>query len=128
MLLAAISIGTGFEYRPTQPHIIGLMIGLCIIHAMINSLSTAWLNKISGTYAFFHIGVLIAAAAALLALQHEKNDASYVFTNLEPLSGWNPPGFSFFFGCLSAAWIMTNCDGVGQYVPYLPRYLPGSPI
>ncbi|KAL1842995.1 hypothetical protein VTJ49DRAFT_3472 [Mycothermus thermophilus] len=114
MLLAAISIGTGFQYQPTQAHIIAVMIGLCIIHAMINSLSTAWLNKISGTYAFFHIGVLIAAVAALLALQHTKNDSSYVFANLEPLSGWTPPGFSFFFGCLSAAWIMTNCDGVGH--------------
>lgn len=90
------------------------MAALCVIHAMINSLSTAWLNKISSTYAVVHIGVLMAAAAALLALQKEKHDAEYVFTHLEPLSGWTPPGFSFFFGCLSAAWIMTNCDGVGQ--------------
>jgi len=117
MLLSAVCIGTGFQYRPTQAHITGVMAGLCVIHALINSLSTAWLNKISGTYAFFHIGVLIAAAATLLALQGDKHDTNYVFTNLEPLSGWTPPGFSFFFGCLSAAWIMTNCDGVGQYVP-----------
>lgn len=114
MLLSAVCIGTGFAYRPTQAHITGVMAGLCVIHALINSLSTAWLNKISSTYAVFHIGVLIAAAAALLALQEEKHDAQYVFTNLEPLSGWTPPGFSFFFGCLSAAWIMTNCDGVGH--------------
>ncbi|GAB1316868.1 polyamine transporter tpo5 [Madurella fahalii] len=114
MLLSAVSIGTGFSYQPTQGHITGVMAALCMIHALVNSLSTAWLNKISSTYAVFHIGVLIAAAAALLALQREKHDAAYVFTNLEPLSGWTPPGFSFFFGCLSAAWIMTNCDGVGH--------------
>ncbi|KAK0740477.1 amino acid permease [Schizothecium vesticola] len=114
MILSAVCIGTGFRYRPTQAHITGVMAGLCVIHALVNSLSTAWLNKISGTYAVFHIGILIAAAATLLALQGEKHDTKYVFTNLEPLSGWTPPGFSFFFGCLSAAWIMTNCDGVGH--------------
>jgi amino acid transporter len=115
MLLAAVSIGTGFHYRPTQGHITGVMAALCVVHALINSLPTAWLNKISSTYAIFHIAVLIAAAAALLALQGEKHTAAYVFTHFEPHSGWTPPGFSFFFGCLSAAWIMTNCDGVGQY-------------
>ena len=120
MLLSAISIGTNFAYRPTQAHITGIMAALCVVHGLINSLSTAWLNRISSTYAVFHIGVLIAAAAALLAMRADKHDAAYVFTNLEPLSGWTPPGFSFFFGCLSAAWIMTNCDGVGQYVSF-PR-------
>ncbi|KAL2015764.1 hypothetical protein VTK56DRAFT_4855 [Thermocarpiscus australiensis] len=114
MLLSAVSIGTNFRYAPTQGHITAVMAALCVIHAMINSLSTAWLNKISSTYAVFHIAVLIAAAVSLLVLQKEKHDAEYVFTNLEPESGWTPPGFSFFFGCLSAAWIMTNCDGVGH--------------
>ncbi|KAL2259714.1 hypothetical protein VTK26DRAFT_6505 [Humicola hyalothermophila] len=114
MLLSAVSIGTGFDYQPTQGHITGVMAALCVVHAMVNSLSTAWLNKISSTYAFVHIGVLIAAAVALLALQKDKHDAEYVFTDFEPLSGWSPPSFSFFFGCLSAAWIMTNCDGVGH--------------
>jgi amino acid transporter len=114
MLLSAISIGSGFQYKPTQGHITGVMATLCVIHGLINSLSTAWLNKISSTYAVFHIAVLLAAAVALLALEKEKHSANYVFTELNPQSGWTPPGFSFFFGCLSAAWIMTNCDGVGQ--------------
>jgi hypothetical protein len=47
-------------------------------------------------------------------MQKDKHTAEYVFTELEPMSGWDPPGFSFLFGCLSAAWIMTNCDGVAQ--------------
>ena len=114
MLLSAVSIGSNFTYRPTQGHITGVMAALCVIHGMINSLSTAWLNKISSSYAVFHIAVLAAAAVTLLALTKEKHSADYVFTELVPESGWTPPGFSFFFGCLSAAWIMTNCDGVGQ--------------
>lgn len=112
--MAVISIGTGFRYQPTQGHITGVMVALCLSHALINSLSTAWLNKISSTYAAFHISVLLAAIIALLVLQKDKHTAEYVFTDLEPQNGWSPRGFSFFFGCLSASWIMTNCDGVGR--------------
>jgi amino acid transporter len=114
MLLSAISIATDFRYAPTQGHVIALMAALTVIHAMINSLSTAWLNRLSSTYAVFHIGVLLAASITLLVMQKEKHTSEYVFTKLESHSGWSPPGFSFLFGSLSAAWIMTNCDGVTQ--------------
>lgn len=104
MLLACVSIGSDFVYAPTQGHIIGTMAALTVVHASINSLSTYWLNHITKTYAVFHIGVLIAACIALVVLQGDKHDASYVFTNVEPQSGWTPPGFSFLFGFLSASW------------------------
>jgi amino acid transporter len=121
MLLSAISISTNFSYTPTQGHIIGVMAALTIIHGGINSLSTAWLNRLSSTYAIFHIAVLLAASIALLVLQKDKHTAEYVFTDIQPESGWSPPGFSFLFGSLGAAWIMTNCDGVAQY-EYLSSY------
>lgn len=114
MLLSAVSIGTNFAYQPTQGHVVGVMTGLCIIHATINSLSTTWLNRLTKGYAVFHIGTLLAACVALLVLQKDKHDATYVFTNFSPTSGWSPPGFSFLFGCLSPAWIMTNCDATAQ--------------
>lgn len=114
MLLSAISIGSGFTYTPTQGHVIGVMAAITIIHALINSLSTAWLNRLSSMYAVFHISILLAASISLLVLQKGKHTAKYVFTNVEPESGWSPPGFSFLFGCLSAAWTMTNCDATAQ--------------
>jgi hypothetical protein len=80
------------------------MAALSIFHAGINSMSTAWLNHFAKTYAVFHIGVLVSACIALLVMQKEKNSASYVFTHVEPQSGWSPPGFSFLFGFLSVAW------------------------
>ena len=110
MLLAAVSIGSDFTYFPTQGHIIGVMAALTIFHAIINSAPTAWLNHLAKTYAVFHIGVLVAACIALLVMQKDKHSAEYVFTNVEPLSGWSPPGFSFLFGFLSAAWTLTDYD------------------
>lgn len=114
MLLSAISIATGFRYHPTQVHTILTMAGLCIAHGVLNSMSTRWLNKLSGTYAIFHVAALLGAAVVLIAMDQNKHTPEYVFTHLEPQSGWSPPAFSFWFGCLSVSWIIANCDGVGR--------------
>lgn len=80
------------------------MAALSVFHALVNCLNTAWLSKIASTYAVIHIAVLFSCCVALLVLQKDKNSASYVFTEVNPDSGWNPPGFSFLFGFLSVAW------------------------
>lgn len=80
------------------------MAALSVFHALVNCLNTAWLSKIASTYAVIHIAVLFSCCVALLVLQKDKNSASYVFTEVHPDSGWNPPGFSFLFGFLSVAW------------------------
>jgi amino acid transporter len=114
LLLSAVSIGSHFAYQPTQSHVVGVMAALVLVHASINSLSTAWLNRLTKVYAGFHLGNLLAACVALLVLKKDKHDARYAFTNFAPTSGWHPPGFAFLFGCLSPAWIMTNCDATAQ--------------
>ncbi len=114
MLLAAVSIGSDFTYAPTQGHIIAVMAGLSVTHALINSMSTSWLNRFAKTYAIFHIGVLVAACIALLVMQKDKHTAKYAFTDVNPISGWSPPGFSFLFGFLSVAWTMTDYDATAH--------------
>jgi len=88
------------------------MAALCVLHGLINSLSTAWLNHFAKTYAVIHIAVLFSACVALLVLQKDKHSAEYVFTNVEPATGWSPPGFSFLFGFLSVAWTMTGAASI----------------
>lgn len=114
MFLAAISIGTDFSYSPTQGHIIGVMAALSIIHALVNCLNTAWLAKIARSYAVIHIAVLFACCVTLLVMQKNKNTAEYVFTDVQPDSGWEPRGFSFLFGFLSVAWTMTDYDAAAH--------------
>lgn len=114
MLLAAVSIGSDFTYSPTQGHIIGVMAALSIMHAAVNCLNTAWLAKIARTYAVIHIIVLFACCVTLLVLQKDKNSAKFVFADVQPDSGWSPPGFSFLFGFLSVAWTMTDYDAAAH--------------
>lgn len=107
MLLAIVSIAKDATYYPTQGHVIGVMAALTIVHASINTLSTAWLNRLTRTYAVFHIAILIAACITLLVMQKDKHSAEYAFTHVEAQTGWTP-GFSFLFGSLAPNWAMTG--------------------
>lgn len=114
MLLAAVSIGSDFTYYPTQGHVIGVMAAISVLHGAINTLSTAWLHRMASSYAVFHIAILLAVWITLLVMQKEKHTAEYVFTHVEPQSGWEPVGFSFLFGFLSVSWTMTDYDAAAH--------------
>lgn len=110
MLLAAVSIASGFSYVPTALHVFAVMALLTIIHAAINSLPTRWLTRLANGYVVFHMSVLISASIYLLVQTKNKHSIAYAFTNFQPMSGWSPPGFAFLFGCLTPAWTLTNAD------------------
>jgi amino acid permease (GABA permease) len=114
LLLAAVSMGSDFTYFPTQGHTVGCMAALVVLHSFINSLSTKWLERLTKTYVVIHIGVLISACISLLVMQRDKHTSSYVFTNIEPNSGWTPVGFSFLFGFLCVSWTMTDYDATAH--------------
>lgn len=90
---------------------------MTIFHGVINSLSTKWLAKITTTYVVFHGLVIFTCCVALLAMCDTKHSATYVFTQVEGDSGWNPVGWAFLFGFLSVSWTMTDYE----YVYALPK-------
>ena len=116
ILLAAVSIGSNGTYVPTAGHTVGVQAALLIFAGAINSLSTAWLAKITTSYVVFHGLVILTCCIALLALCPDKHSASYVFTTegLIPQSGWAPAGWSFLFGFLSVSWTMTDYDATAH--------------
>ncbi|KAK4167122.1 putative amino-acid permease [Cladorrhinum sp. PSN259] len=114
MLLAAISITSNFSYIPTIHHVIAVMALLTVVHASINTLPTLWLTRLTSGYVVFHISVLVGACVCLLVQTKEKHSLKYAFTDFQPSSGWNPPGFAFLFGCLTPAWIMTSADSTAR--------------
>lgn len=119
MVLAGVSIGADGGYAPTQGHVVAIMAALSVVHAAVNSLSTAWLNRLARWYAVVHVCVLVAACVALLAgsgaaAGGERHSAEYVFGHVESSGGWRPVGFSFLFGFLSVAWTMTDYDATAQ--------------
>jgi amino acid transporter len=115
ILLAAVSMGSdNFSYSPTVGQTVGVMVALTVLCGLVNSLSTYWMEKMTKTYVIFHVLILVSCAIALLAKTENKHDASYVFTNVTPDSGWTPVGFSFLFGFLSVSWTMTDYDATAH--------------
>ena len=113
ILLAAVSMGRDFDWYPTTGATVGTMAALTILSGIINSLPTYWMEKITKTYVIIHFSLLLACAVALLAKTENKNSATYVFTDINAESGWNP-GFSFLFGFLSVSWTMTGYDSTAH--------------
>jgi amino acid permease (GABA permease) len=114
MLLAAVSMGRDFNYTITTNTTIGVMAALTVLTGSVNSLSTYWMEKMTKTYVIFHVLVLVSCSIALLVMTKTKHDAHYVFTDVEPTSGWSPAGFSFLFGFLSVSWTMTDYDATAH--------------
>ncbi|PCG90914.1 Amino acid/polyamine transporter I [Penicillium occitanis (nom. inval.)] len=114
MLLAAVSMGRDFEWVPTTGLTVGVMAALTVLCGVLNSLPTGWMEKMTRSYVIFHLLVLVSCCIALLAKTENKHDAKYVFTNIEPDSGWTPIGFSFLFGFLSVSWTMTDYDATAH--------------
>lgn len=114
MLLAAVSMGSDFNYEVTTNTTVGVMAALTVFSGLVNSMSTYWMEKMTKTYVIFHVAVLLSCCIALLAKTDNKHDAKYVFTDVEPTSGWHPAGFSFLFGFLSVSWTMTDYDATAH--------------
>lgn len=116
ILLAAVSMGSDFNYTPTTGATVGVMAALTAFNGLVNSLPTKWMEKMTKTYVIFHVAILLSCAIALLAKTFPKHDASYVFTHVDnpSPSGWTPIGFSFLFGFLSVSWTMTDYDATAH--------------
>lgn len=93
---------------------VGVMAAIIILHALLNSMTTGAIEKLTRGYVIFHIGVLVSCCIVLLVLCHDKHTTSYVWTNVTPASGWTPVGFSFVFGFLSSSWTMTDYDATAH--------------
>lgn len=114
MLLAAVAIGSDFNYEITTNTTIGVMAALTVLTGFVNSMSTYWMEKMTKTYVIFHVLILVSCSIALLVMTPNKNSPSYVFTNVDSTSGWEPVGFSFMFGFLSVSWTMTDYDATAH--------------
>ena len=114
LLLAAISMGSDFSYRPTARHTVGVMAALTVLDGLINTLPTGWLNKLTKTYVIFHVLVLASCCITLLATTEKRSAKEvFVFEEQDAVTGWTP-SFSFLFGFLSVSWTMTDYDATAH--------------
>ncbi|KAL2037455.1 hypothetical protein N7G274_009735 [Stereocaulon virgatum] len=115
LLLAAVSMAGDFQgYVPTDRQTVGVMAAFTTLHATLNSLNTAALERMTKTYVIFHLAVLFSCCVTLLALCDYKHTSSYTWTTVVNNSGWTPTGWSFIFGFLAASWTMTDYDATAH--------------
>lgn len=107
-------MSTNFSYLPTAGHTVGVMAASTLLHSILNSLKTSYLEKMTKTYVIFHIAVLAACCITLLVMCDNKHDSHYVWTDVTNSSGWTPNGWSFMFGFLGASWVMTDYDATAH--------------
>ena len=124
ILLAAVSMASDFTYSPTSGHTVGVMAALTVVCGLLNSLSTYWMEKMTQNYVIFHVLVLVTCAIALLVKTENKHDAHYVFTDVNPVSGWDSTGpagygFSWLLGFLSVSWTSTLAPTLELYADLL---------
>ena len=89
------------QYEVTDGKLVGLFIGLLVIHGLLNSLATKYLAFITQSFVFVNLGAVFAICVALLVTTDNKNSASYTFGSVINETGWNSNGFAFLLGLLS---------------------------
>ena len=102
------------SYVPTDRQTVGVMAAVTLLHASLNSLNTAALEKITKTYVIFHMAVLLACCITLLVMCDNKHSSHDTWTDVTDSSGWKPVGWSWMFGFLSASWTMTDYDATAH--------------
>lgn len=55
LLLAAVSMGSGFSYSPTNQHTVGVMAALTVVCGLVNSLSTYWMGMCLTCLVLIHL-------------------------------------------------------------------------
>ena len=99
------------EYVATTGQIVGLYVGLLVIHGLLNSMRTRELALTTRAYVFINIGATLVIILTLFitsAMQGDIHTAEYAFTTVNNQSGYSSDGLAFLFGLLSVSWTMTE--------------------
>ncbi|KAK7441808.1 polyamine transporter tpo5 [Stygiomarasmius scandens] len=136
MIWAAVVIGRGGDFEVKEKMVVGLFIGLLVVHGILNSLATRWLARMSSSFVFVNLGATFLIIIVLLATtpRSEMHPASYVFgsgglvnqTGLEGATPWND-GLAFLFGLLSVQWTMTDYDATAHIAEEVKRAAYAAP-
>ncbi|KAG9316271.1 amino acid/polyamine transporter I [Chiua virens] len=110
-IAAAANIGTNGQLVMTNSQSYGIYAVIVLSQAVLCSLGTKVLARLSGVYILCNILLCIVVIIALpIATPREfKNPASYVFGNFTNSSGW-PNVFAFILGLLAPNWTISGYD------------------
>ncbi|KAG9318384.1 APC amino acid permease [Chiua virens] len=131
MILAAVSISTNGTYATTSGRVVGLTIGLLVIHGILNSLRTRYLAHFTIPFMFITLGATFLIIILLLAMtpRSDMHATSYVFGAdglINGTGGWGS-SVSFLLGLLSVEWSLTGYDCTAHICEELHRAAYAAP-
>ncbi|PVG00068.1 amino acid transporter [Serendipita vermifera] len=136
MIWSTVTISRNGAFTASQYQIVVLMIGLLIIHGILNCLPTKHLAFITRYFVFVNVGTTLLIIIVLLATtpRSEMNPPGFVFgsagirngTSGDGVSGW-PTGLAFLFGLLSVQWTMTDYDATAHISEEVKRAAYAAP-
>ncbi|KAF9512453.1 hypothetical protein BS47DRAFT_1382962 [Hydnum rufescens UP504] len=134
MIWAAVVIGKNGHYSPSSGQVVGLFVGLLIVHGILNSVATKYLARFTSVFVFINVGTTILIIIVLLACTGKDNmhSAEFVFgsegvingTSVNGTSRWNT-GIAFLFGLLSVQW--TDYDATAHISEEVRRAAVAAP-
>ncbi|CAG7851274.1 Uncharacterized amino-acid permease C15C4.04c [Serendipita indica DSM 11827] len=136
MIWAAVSATRDEGYTPSQGQVVGLMIGLLLVHGLLNSLPTRHLAFMTRYFVFVNLGTTFLIIIVLLATtpRSQMNPPSVLFgsagisngTSGNGVVSW-PTGIAFLFGLLSVQWTMTDYDATAHISEEIKRAAYAAP-
>lgn len=114
LLMECISMRSGYTYIPTNGHITAVTILILISQALINSIPSGFLAKITKYYCVVNICTTIALIVNLLVKCPKINSREYTFGTVINSTGWSHDGWAFLFGFLQVSWVMTCYDATSR--------------
>ncbi|KIP03794.1 hypothetical protein PHLGIDRAFT_495706 [Phlebiopsis gigantea 11061_1 CR5-6] len=111
-LMAAVSIGSGLTFTPTNAQLFGVFTALMVLDGLVASTATRILARLQGFYAALNLLLCLAIIIALPAATPKefKNSASYALGGFSNLSNWND-GWAFILSFLAPLWTIGGFDG-----------------
>ncbi|CED83366.1 apc amino acid permease [Phaffia rhodozyma] len=130
MIWAAVSVGKDGDLVVTAIMQWGLFAGLLVLHGLLNSLRTRELAIFTKGFVFINIGIAFLVIICLLATtpRSEMQAASYVFGDINNVTGYKSDGIAFLFGLLSVQWTMTDYDAVAHISFEVKRAAIAAPV
>ncbi|KAH9820097.1 amino acid permease-domain-containing protein [Melampsora americana] len=131
MLWAAYSLygaGGDPDFIASKAQVVGLFIGLLVLHGIFNSLATKSLAQITKSFIFFNLAGTLAIILGLLINTPDKHSASYIFTKVVNQTGWKSDGLAFLLGLLSVQWTMTDYDATAHITEEVKRASIAAPV
>ncbi|KAE8212847.1 hypothetical protein CF327_g3555 [Tilletia walkeri] len=130
MIWAYIYVATNTRYVAGTGATVGLYVALMVIFSLINCLGTKTLARLTSSYVFINIGAAIVLIIIVLVRtpRAEIHSASYTFTEIRTLTGWDSLPLNFFFGLYCVQFVMTDYDAVAHISEEVHRAAIAAPV